>query len=237
MRSSFSELDAGINRLARETFPLLASATPVPMLVSDAAVAAAHARRDLPAGLRYAVVKLVELLDPETPFALAGCGYCDPPSAVAAFVSAATDFISHPGVRFGTVMAASQLVSDALRQETNLRRWYPGQAARLSDFTAGLRKVPELRTVGERQLKVPYHERTTWVRHRLSALMEGSLARFQAAIGHPETGYRPRLLAALAGRMVASPESEREWAELDHDLGYAAALLLGEGRDGVELGP
>jgi hypothetical protein len=205
------------------------------MLVTDPAVRAAHARRDLPVGLRYGVVRLAELLDPAAPFALAGCAYCDPAAAVRAFASAAADFLARPAVRFGTVLAASQLLTDALRQEGNLRHWYPGEVARLLDFTAALRKVPEQKTVGERRQKVPYHERTSWVRQRLEALMGGSLARFQAAIDHPETGYRERLLSGLATRLVASAVGEREWAELDHDLSYTAALLLAEGRDGCEL--
>jgi hypothetical protein len=206
------------------------------MLVTDPGVRAAHARRDLPVGLRYAVVRLAELLDPAVPFALAGCAYCDPAAAVRAFASAAADFLARPSVRFGTVLAASQLLTDALHQEGNLRRWYPGEVARLLDFAAGLRRVPELKTVGERRQKVPYSERTAWIRHRLGALVDGSLARFQGAIDRAETGYRARLLTALEGRLEASPTSEREWAELDHDLCYAAALLLGEGRDGGELG-
>ena len=86
------------------------------MLVTDAAVRAAHARRDLHAGLRYAVVRLAELLDTDTPFALSGCSYCDPLAATGAFESAARDYLANPGVRFGTVLAASQVLSDALEQ-------------------------------------------------------------------------------------------------------------------------
>ena len=95
------------------------------MLITPA-VRAAHARRDLHPGLRYAVVRLAELLDPDTPFALSGCAYCDPLAATSAFEEAARDYLAHPGVRFGTVLAASQLLSDALEQEGNLRAWYAG---------------------------------------------------------------------------------------------------------------
>ena len=205
------------------------------MLVTDPAVRATHARRDLHTGLRYAVVRLAELLDPDTPFALSGCAYCDPPAAAGAFESAAGDFLANPGVRFGTVLAASQLLCDALEQEGNLRAWYPGDVTRLLLFAGKLRQVPSVKTLGERQVKVPYHERTTWVRQRLTALVEGSLTRFRAAIEAPETGYRDRLLDQLARRLRSAPADEREWAELEHDLCYVAALLLGEGRDGREL--
>jgi hypothetical protein len=205
------------------------------MLVIDPAVRAAHARPDLNAGIRYSVVRLAELLDPDVPFALSACAYCDPLAAVRAFESAARDHLASPGVRHGTVLAASQLLSDALEQEVNLRRWYPGDLTRLLLFLAQLRRVPAVRTVGERQLKVPYHERTTWVRQKLSALVEGSLARFRAALEDPERGYRARLLGDLSARLGRPPISEREWAELEHDLCYAAALLLDEGRDGREL--
>lgn len=205
------------------------------MLVTDPAVRAAHARRDLHPGLRYAVVRLAELLDPDTPFALSGCAYCDPLAAAGAFESAARDYLANPGVRFGTVLAASQLLTDALEQEGNLRSWYPGDLTRLLLFAGKLRQVPSVKTLGERQVKVPYHERTTWVRQRLTALVEGSLARFLAAVGTPGTGYRDRLLDQLAGRLGHAPAGERGWAELEHDLCYAAALLLGEGRDGREL--
>jgi len=204
-------------------------------MLIDPAVRAAHARRDLPPGLRYAVVRLAELLDPDTPFALSGCAYCDPLAATGAFESAARDYLAHPGVRFGTVLAASQLLSDALEQEGNLRAWYPGDLTRLLLFAGRLRQVPTVKTLGEKQLKVPYHERTTWVRQRLTALVDGSLARLQAAIREPGTGYRDRLLDQLAGRLCAAPEDERGWAELEHDLCYTAALLLGDGRDGREL--
>jgi hypothetical protein len=204
------------------------------MLIESGA-RAAHARRDLSPALRYAVVRLAELLDPDTPFALSGCAYCDPLAAAGAFESAARDFLAHPGVRYGTVLAASQLLSDALEQEGNLRAWYPGDLTRLLLFTAQLRKVPAVRTIAERQVKVPYHERTTWVRQKLGALVEGSLARFQAATQEPGTGYRDRLLGQLTRRLCAEPDAERGWAELEHDLCYAAALLLGEGRDGREL--
>jgi hypothetical protein len=205
------------------------------MLVTDPAVRAAHARRDLNAGLRYAVVRLAELLDPDTPFALSGCAYCDPPAAAGAFESAARDYLANPGVRFGTVLAASQLLTDALEQERNLRAWYPGDVTRLLLFAGRLRQVPAVKTLGERQVKVPFHERTTWVRQKLSALVDGSLARFLAAIEEPETGYRDRLLDQLACRLASAPADERGWAELEHDLCYTAALLLGEGRDGPEL--
>jgi hypothetical protein len=205
------------------------------MLLTDPAVRAAHARRDLNAGLRYAVVRLAELLDPDTPFALSGCAYCDPPAAAAAFESAATDYLANPGVRFGTVLAASQLLTDALEQERNLRAWYPGDVTRLLLFAGRLRQVPAVKTLGERQVKVPYHERTTWVRQKLTALVDGSLARFRAAIDEPGTGYRDRLLDQLACRLASAPADERGWAELEHDLCYTAALLLGEGRDGREL--
>src|SRR5262245_20900970 len=205
------------------------------MLVIDPAVRAAHARADLHAGIRYAVVRLAELLDPDAPFALSGCAYCDPLAAVRAFESAARDHLAHPGVRHGTVLAASQLLTDALEQEGNLRRWYLGDLTRLLLFLAQLRRVPAFKTVGERQLKVPYHERTTWVRQRLGALVEGSLARFRAALEDPGTGCRARLLGDLGTRLGRPPAAEREWAELEHDLCYAAALLLDEGRDGREL--
>jgi hypothetical protein len=205
------------------------------MLVTDSAVRAAHARRDLHAGLRYAVVRLAELLDPDTPFALSGCAYCDPLAATAAFESAARDYLANPGVRFGTVLAASQLLTDALEQEGNLRAWYPGDLTRLLLFAGKLRQVPAVKTVGERQVKVPYHERTTWVRQKLTAMVDGSLARFRAAIEAPATGYRDRLLDQVACRLRAAPAGERHWAELEHDLCYATALLLGEGRDGREL--
>jgi len=205
------------------------------MLVIDPAVRSANARRDLHAGVRYAVVRLAELCDPDTPFALSGCGYCDPTAAVRAFESAAGDHLANPGVRHGTVLAASQLLSDALEQEGNLRAWYPGDLTRLLLFLAQLRKVPAVRTAGERQVKVPYHERTTWVRQKLSALVGGSLARFRAALDDPVTGYRARLLGALCSRLRDAPATERDWAELDHDLCYTAALLLDEGRDGGEL--
>ncbi|HXM55654.1 MAG TPA: hypothetical protein VOB72_09705 [Candidatus Dormibacteraeota bacterium] len=204
------------------------------MLITPA-VRAAHARRDLHPGLRYAVVRLAELLDPDTPFALSGCAYCDPLAATSAFEEAARDSLAHAGVRFGTVLAASQLLSDALEQEGNLRTWYPGDLTRLLLFTAQLRKVPAVKTLGERKVTVPYHERTTWVRQKLGALVNGSLARFRAAIEAPGTGYRDRLLDQLAGRLCAGPADERGWAELEHDLCYAAALLLGEGRDGRML--
>ncbi|HEY7201766.1 MAG TPA: hypothetical protein VIC57_16205 [Candidatus Dormibacteraeota bacterium] len=205
-------------------------------MLIDPAVRAAHARRDLHPGLRYAVVRLAELLDPDTPFALSGCAYCDPLAATGAFESAARDYLAHPGVRFGTVLAASQLLSDALEQEGNLRDWYPGDLTRLLLFTGRLRQVPTVKTFGERTVKVAYHERTTWVRQKLAALVAGSLARFQAAIREPGTGYRDRLLDQLAGRLCAGPAGERGWAELEHDLCYVAALLLGDGRDGRELG-
>jgi hypothetical protein len=205
------------------------------MLVIDATVRAAHARRDLNAGLRYAVVRLAELLDPDTPFALSACAYCDPLAATGAFECAARDHLANPGVRFGTVLAASQLLSDALAQEGNLRAWYPGDLTRLLLFLGQLRKVPAMKTVGERQVKVPFHERTTWVRQRLGGLADGSLARFRAAIADPVGGYRARLVDQLAGRLCAEPADERAWAELEHDLCYTAALLLDEGRDGGEL--
>ena len=205
------------------------------MLVIDPAVRAAHARRDLNAGLRYAVVRLAELLDPDTPFALSACAYCDPLAAAGAFAAAAGDYLDHPGVRFGTVLAASQLLCDALEQEGNLRAWYPGDLTRLLLFAARLRQVPAVKTLGERQVKVPYHERTAWVRQRLGALVGGSLARFRAAIEAPGTGYRALLLDQLTCRLATAPAGEREWAELEHDLCYAAALLLAEGRDGREL--
>jgi hypothetical protein len=205
------------------------------MLVTDPAVRAVHARRDLHPGLRYAVVRLAELLDPDTTIALSGCAYCDPPAAAGAFESAARDYLANPGVRFGTVLAASQLLTDALEQEGNLRAWYPGDLTRLLLFAGKLRQVPAVKTLGERQVKVPYHERTTWVRQKLTALADGSLARFRAAILEPGAGYRPRLLDQLARRLRAAPVDERDWAALEHDLCYAAALLLGEGRDGREL--
>src|SRR5215471_19198605 len=205
------------------------------MLVTDPAVRATHARRDLHTGLRYAVVRLAELLDPDTPFALSGCAYCDPPAAAGAFESAARDYLANPGVRFGTVLAASQLLTDALEQERNLRAWYPGDVTRLLLFAGRLRQVPAVKTLGERQVKVPYHERTTWVRQKLTALVDGSLARFRAAIEEPGTGYRDRLLEQLTCRLASAPADERGWAELEHDLCYTAALLLGEGRDGREL--
>jgi hypothetical protein len=205
------------------------------MLVIEATVRAAHARRDLNAGLRYAVVRLAELLDSDTPFALSACAYCDPLAATGAFESAARDHLANPGVRFGTVLAASQLLSDALAQEGNLRAWYPGDLTRLLLFLGQLRKVPAVKTVGERQVKVPFHERTTWVRQRLGGLADGSLARFRAAIVDPVGGYRARLVDQLAGRLCVDPAEERGWAELEHDLCYVAALLLGEGRDGGEL--
>jgi hypothetical protein len=205
------------------------------MLVTDSAVRAAHARRDLHAGLGYAVVRLAELLDPDTPFALSGCAFCDPLAATAAFESAARDSLAHPAVRFGTVLAASQLLTDALEQEGNLRAWYAGDLTRLLLFAGRLRQVPTVKTLGERQVKVPYHERMTWVRQKLTALVDGSLGRFRAAIEAPGTGYRDRLLDQLARRLRSAPAGERDWAELEHDLCYAAALLLGEGRDGREL--
>jgi hypothetical protein len=205
------------------------------MLVIEPAVRAAHARRDLHAGMRYAVVRLAELLDPDTPFALSGCAYCDPLAAVGAFEAAARDHLANPGVRHGTVLAASQLLSDVVEQEGNLRSWYPGDTMRLLLFLAQLRKVPTVKTVGERQTKVPYHERTTWVRQKLRALVDGSLARFRAALEDPATGYRARLLDGIGGRLHREPATEREWAELDHDLSCAAALALEEGRDGREL--
>jgi hypothetical protein len=204
-------------------------------MLIDPAVRAAHGRRDLSQALRYAVVRLAELLDPDTPFALSGCAYCDPLAAAGSFESAARDYLAHPGVRFGTVLAASQLLSDALEQEGNLRAWYPGDLTRLLLFVAQLRKVPAVKTLGERQVKVPYHERTTWVRQKLGGLVDGSLARFRASIQQPGTGYRDRLLDQLARRLCADPVDERGWAELEHDLCYTAALLLGEGRDGREL--
>jgi hypothetical protein len=205
------------------------------MLVIDATVRAAHARRDLNAGLCYAVVRLAELLDPDTPFALSACAYCDPLAATGAFESAARDHLANPGVRFGTVLAASQLLSDALAQEGNLRAWYPGDLKRLLLFLGRLREVPAVKTVGERQVRVPFHERTTWVRQRLGGLADGSLGRFRAAIADPVGGYRARLVDQLAGRLCTEPADERGWAELEHDLCYVAALLLGEGRDGGEL--
>jgi hypothetical protein len=208
---------------------------PRSMLVTDPAVRSANARPDLNAGVRYAVVRLAELCDPDSPFALSGCAYCDPLAAVRAFESAARDHLANPGVRHGTVLAASQLLSDALEQEGNLRQWYPGDLTRLLVFLAQLRKVPSLKTVGERQVKVPYHERTTWVRQKLGALVSGSLARFHAALSDEATGYRSRLLDGLCSRLCEAPATERDWAELDHDLCYLSALLLDEGRDGGEV--
>ena len=205
------------------------------MLVIDPTVRAAHARLDLNAGMRYAVVRLAELLDPRTPFALSACSYCDPLTAAAAFESAAVDHLANPGVRFGTVLAASQLLSDALAQEGNLREWYPGDLTRLLLFLAQLRRVPAVKTVGERQVKVAFHERTTWVRQKLEALAGGSLARFRASLEDPVSGYRARLLAQLCQRLCRAPADERGWAELEHDLCYTAALLLAGGRDGPEL--
>src|SRR5258708_40267251 len=122
------------------------------MRVIDAPVRAAHARRDLNAGLRYAVVRLAELLDPDTPFALSACAYCDPLAATGAFESAARDHLANPGVRFGTVLAASQLLSDALAQEGKLRAWDPGDLSRLRHFLGQLRGVPAVQTVGERHV-------------------------------------------------------------------------------------
>lgn len=205
------------------------------MLLIDPAVRAAHARPDLNTGLRYAVARLAELLDPDTPFALSGCAYCDPLAAASAFESAARDYLAHPGVRFGTLLAASQLLTDALGQEQNLREWYPADLTRLLLFAARLRQVPAVKTLGERQVKVSYQDRSAWVRQRLEALVGGSLARFRAAIEEPGTGYRDRLLDQLAQRLRSAPADERGWAELEHDLCCAAALLLGEGRDGREL--
>ncbi|HEY4028522.1 MAG TPA: hypothetical protein VGO86_19000 [Candidatus Dormibacteraeota bacterium] len=205
------------------------------MLAIDPAVRDAHARPDLNAGIRYAVVRLAELLDPGTPFALSGCAYCDPLAAAGAFETVARDYLGNPAVRFGTVLAASQLLSDALEQEGNLKAWYSGDVTRLLLFLAQVRKVPSVKTLGERQVKVPYQERTTWVRQKLGALLTGSLARFRAVVDDETTGYRARLLDQLAGRLCATPVDERHWAELEHDLCFAAGLLLGEGRDGREL--
>ncbi|HKF78438.1 MAG TPA: hypothetical protein VKF59_20020, partial [Candidatus Dormibacteraeota bacterium] len=199
------------------------------------AVRAAHLRQDLNAGVRYAVVRLAELLHPETPFALSGCAYCDPLAATAAFESAAGDCLGHLSVRYGTVLAASQLLSDALAQETNLHTWYAGDVTRLRLFLGQLRRVPAAKMQGGRQVTVPYQERTTWVRQKLEALTAGSLARFRAATEDPVTGYRRRLLDAIEARLAAAPASERAWAELDHDLCYAAALVLADGRHGPEL--
>ena len=75
-------------------------------MLIDSGARTAHARSDLSPALRYAVVRLAELLDPDTPFALSGCAYCDPLAATGAFESVARDFLAHPGVRFGTVLAA-----------------------------------------------------------------------------------------------------------------------------------
>jgi hypothetical protein len=205
------------------------------MLAIDPAVRDAHARPDLNPGIRYAVVRLAELLDPGTPFALSGSAYCDPLAATGAFESVARDCLANPAVRFGTVLAASQLLSDALEQEGNLRAWYPGDLTRLLLFLAQVRKVPAVKTLGEHQVRVPYHERTAWVRQKLGALVAGSLARFRTAVDDEVTGYRARLLDQLVRRLRAFPEDERGWAELEHDLCYASGLLLGEGRDGREL--
>ena len=207
------------------------------MLVVHPAVRAADARGELNAAIRYAVVRLAELLDPASSFALAGCAYCDPIAAAGEFASAARDYLEHPGVRQGTVLAASQFLSDALRQETNLQRWYPGEVIRLRSFLGQLRKVPTVKSVagGERHVPTSQVERAAWVRQQLRSLVAGSLARFEEAVGHPCTGYRARLVGAVLGRLACAPDGERDWAELDHDLCYLAALCLGEGHDGGEL--
>src|SRR5258708_29132316 len=158
------------------------------MRVIDAPVRAAHARGDLDAGLRYAVVRLGELLDPDPPFALSACAYCDPLAATGAFECAARDHLANPGVRFGTVLGASQLLSDALAQEGNLRAWYPGDLTRLLLFLGQLRKVPAMKTVGERQGKGPFHERTTGGRQKVGGLAGRSLGRFRAALADPAGG-------------------------------------------------
>ena len=148
----------------------------------DSAVRAVHARRDLSAAIRYSAVRLAELLDPATPFALSGAAYCDPLAATRAFESAARDYLGRPGMRYGTLLAASQLATDALQQEVNLERWYGGELTRLLLFLAQVRKVPTVKVAaGVRRADTSYGERSAWVRQKLQAVVAGSLARFRAS--------------------------------------------------------
>jgi hypothetical protein len=212
--------------------------TDIQMLVAHPAVRAVHANHHLNAAVRYTAVRLAELVDPGTPFVLSGASYCDPLAATATFASVASDHLANSQLRYGTVLAASQLLADALEQERNLRLWYPGDLTRLLVILAKLRKVPGMKTVGDAQpVRRSYSERTSWVRQRLQALVDGSLARFQAAIDDPCDGYRAKLFDDLYRRLDPAPSSEREWAELEHDLCYVSALLLADGRDGRELAP
>ena len=84
----------------------------------DSAVRAVHARGDLNAAVRYSAVRLAELLDPATPFALSGAAYCDPLAATRAFESAARDY--------GVVVDPRALIVDATATDGPPKPVQPG---------------------------------------------------------------------------------------------------------------
>jgi hypothetical protein len=175
--------------------------------------------------LEYATVRWVELLDPATHFSRSATSVIDPVSAMRDFRGVAEDFIDSRGVKNSEVFEWLRLLATIIRLERNLVPWFGDRPRRR--LLQALRRAEQPPSSGNKD---------TWLRRELRRLLQREFGRYEALLLDPSTGYRARLLDAVAaGLTAATTPQDSYWIKFDEDLSYLATLAQAEGRDATSL--
>jgi len=176
---------------------------------------------------RYLPQRWAELVDEHTHFSRSATLLVDPVTAVRELGESALEFLRDPRFQWPTMLEAARVARQALRLEHRCGVWY---RPRRDALLAALNRVEPVHGAD-------YAAKRAFVETKVRAVVfgPGPLRPFSSDLQHPTTGYRARLLEAIAALAASPPQSESDWQTFDADLAYLAATVLNENRGGRPL--
>lgn len=191
------------------------------MLIHETSVQEAAANPALDPAWQYALVRLVELLDPMSHFSRSASALVDPVTGLREFRHTAEGLLNDDGTHFTQMWEAMRHLRSVVRMDRNLS-WFPRNRRtllrELNSASAGMPSAwSDKKKEGEMKRRV----------RRLLSKAEP----LERDLRSPGSDYKTRLLAQVSDRLHAPPSSMPDWLRFDADLAYLAAICMSEGRD------
>lgn len=180
-------------------------------------------------GLRYAVQRLAELLDPHAHFAASASFTLDPLTGSIEFVELAQAYHLTAGTNpsMSVMVHAAERTRHALTADRNLRRQYAAEHQAAVDALRDAIDFAAAKAAGISKKK--------WFDPRVAAAARGPMRLLRATLTDPATGYKAILVDSIEAACLTTPATRAEWLQLDDDLRFVASLALADGRDGMRF--
>jgi hypothetical protein len=186
-------------------------------------------------GMRFTVLRWVELLEPSNHFCVAASSWIDPLTGIRELRNTIEDIRSSGQSRAGEVLERSETLRRILTMHDRVGNWYPAErAALVTALKAAEQGTP--RRPRRNEARARFEARRQKVAaSRFAPIVTAELADLETELLDPSTGYPQRLLGEIRGWLVQSPDSFVDWRRFDHALKWLAAHAVEHGRDPASL--